>query len=107
MAKKAFEGLTESMFYILMAFLKSEMCGIDITNFVEDKTHGRVKIGPGTLYTILARYEEEDIIEQTSIDGRKRTYKITEKGLNLYKSELTRLRYCVLDGESEVFEWII
>ncbi|GAB6109876.1 PadR family transcriptional regulator [Fusibacter bizertensis] len=101
MAKKAFEGLTESMFYILMAFLKKEMCGIDITSFVESKTAGRVKIGPGTLYTILARYEEEGLIEEIAVDGRKRTYAITKKGIELYYTELSRLKSCVNDGESE------
>lgn len=101
MAKKAFEGLTESMFYILMAFLKKEMCGIEITSFVENKTDGRLKVGPGTLYTILARYEEEGLIEETAVEGRKRTYRITDRGVELYYAELERLRACVFDGESE------
>ena len=30
--------LTESMFYVLMSFLHREMCGIEITEFVEQKT---------------------------------------------------------------------
>lgn len=101
MAKKAFDGLTESMFYILMAFLKKEMCGIDVTSFVESKTGGRVKLGPGTLYTILSRYEEEGLIEETAVEGRKRTYRITSKGIDLYHAELERLKACVVDGESE------
>ena len=102
MAKKAFEGLTESMYYILMAFYKGEMCGTDITRYIENKTKGRVKIGPGTLYTILARFEEEKIIEETAIKGRKRIYRITEKGINLYKDELLRLKACILDSEEGV-----
>lgn len=101
LAKKALDGLTESMFYVLMAFLSKEMCGIDIAEFIEKKTKGRVKIGPGTLYTILARFEEENIIEETAVEGRKRTYKITDKGIELYKAELLRLKTCVIDGESE------
>ena len=44
-------ALTEPMFYVLMSFLRSEMCGIEITEFVARKTHGRVRLGPGTLYT--------------------------------------------------------
>jgi len=101
LAKKALDGLTESMFYVLMAFLRKEMCGIDIAEFIEKKTKDRVKIGPGTLYTILARFEEENIIEETAVEGRKRTYKITDKGIGLYKAELLRLKACVIDGESE------
>ncbi len=101
MAKKPFDGLTESMYYILMAFLKREMCGIDIVDFVETKTNGRVKIGPGTLYTILARFVEEKLIEETAVAGRKRTYKLTEKGRELYQTEFERLKSCVIDAESE------
>ncbi|WP_304508532.1 PadR family transcriptional regulator [Anaerotignum sp.] len=99
MAKKAFEGLTESMYYILMAFSKEEMCGMDVTQYIEDKTKGRVKIGPGTLYTILARFEEEKIIEETAVEGRKRIYRITERGVQMYEDELLRLKTCILDSE--------
>lgn len=44
-----------------MAFLRNEMCGTDVVEFIERKTDGRVKIGPGTLYTILARFQEENM----------------------------------------------
>lgn len=101
MAKKALEGLTESMFYVLMGFLRNEMCGTDLVDYIDEKTKGRVSLGPGTLYTILARFEEEKIIEETAVEGRKRTYKITDKGIQLYKTELARLKSCVQDGKSE------
>lgn len=101
MAKKAFEGLTESMYYVLMAFSQREMCGTDVAQFIDNRTKGRVKIGPGTLYTILARFEEEKIIEETVVEGRKRIYRITEKGVDMYQGELMRLRACILDSEVE------
>lgn len=104
MAKKALEGLTESMFYVLMGFLRNEMCGTDLVEFAYHKTKGRVNLGPGTLYTILARFEEEEIIKETAVEGRKRTYKITDKGIELYQTELARLKLCVLDGESEALK---
>ena len=99
MAKKAFEGLTESMFYILMAFGQGEMCGIEIAEYVATKTCDRVSIGPGTLYTILARFEEEGFIAQTAVSGRKRTYEITQKGRQVYNTELGRLKMCLKDAE--------
>ena len=43
MAKKALENLTESMFYILMAFSQGEKCGVDVTDFINQITDGRVK----------------------------------------------------------------
>ena len=93
--------LTEPMYYVLMAFLRREMCGTEITEFVDRKTKGRVHLGPGTLYTLLARFQDEGMISETSVDGRKRTYRLTDKGRAAFKEELTRLRACVDDGEEE------
>ena len=44
MAKRTLEILTESMFYVLMSFMGKEMCGIEIAEFVERKTKGRVRL---------------------------------------------------------------
>ena len=101
MAKKSLEVLTETMFYVLMAFQRQEMCGVDIVQFIGERTKRRVSIGPGTLYTILAKFEEEKLIEETAVDGRKRTYRITEKGRELYAEEVARLRACIADAEAE------
>ena len=49
MPKKSLENLTESMFYVLMAFRTGPLCGIEIVDFVEHQTKGRVKLGPATL----------------------------------------------------------
>lgn len=91
--------LTEPMFYVLMSFLRQEMCGIEITEFVSQKTGGRVVLGPGTLYTLLGKFQEENLIEETQVEGRKRTYRLTEKGREVYLAELERLKTCVRDGE--------
>lgn len=93
--------LTEPMFYVLMSFLSRDMCGIEITEFVERRTRGRVKLGPGTLYTLLAKFEDDKLIAQTEVEGRKRTYRLTGKGREVYREELERLRACVADGEEE------
>ena len=93
--------LTEPMYYVLMSFLRREMCGTEVTEFVDRKTKGRVRLGPGTLYTLLARFQDEGLIAETSVDGRKRTYKLTEKGKATFEEELARLRACVDDGLEE------
>ena len=36
-------------------------------------------MGPTTLYTILGKFEAEQYIQETAVEGRKRTYAITEK----------------------------
>ena len=93
--------LTEAMFYTLMALLKGYVCGTDVAGQVERRTGGLVKLGPGTLYTILARFlEEKLIVEVESTEGgRRRVYSITEKGRAVYRAELERLRRCLRDGE--------
>lgn len=101
MGKKSMEALTETMFYVLMSFLKRDLCGTEIADFVETKTKGRVRLGPGTLYTILARFEEEQFIREVSVLGRKRTYCLTDKGRARYADEVSRLRACITDVESE------
>ena len=99
MPKKSMDILTESMFYVLMALMHSPMCGIDIADFIETRTHGRVQMGPATLYTILGKFEKEKYIRETAVEGRKRTYEITGKGFEAYRDELKRLKQCVLDAE--------
>ena len=99
MPKKAMDSLTESMFYVLMAFHGGPMCGIDIAEEIERCTNGRLRIGPATLYTILGKFEKENYIEEISVEGRKRTYQITEIGRAAYREELARLRRCMEDAE--------
>ena len=93
--------LTEPMYYVLMSFLRRDMCGTEITEFVDRKTRGRVNLGPGTLYTLLARFLDEGFIQETEVDGRKRTYRITPKGRAVYQEEVDRLRSCLMDAEEE------
>ena len=99
MPKRSMDILTESMFYVLMALKTAPMCGIDIAAFIEQRSGGRLRIGPATLYTILGKFEKEKYIKETEVDGRKRTYRITSKGLEAYEEEITRLRACLRDAE--------
>ena len=101
MPKKAMEILTESMFYVLMALSKAPMCGIDAAAWITQRTHGRVSLGPATLYTVLGKFEKEGYIAETEVEGRKRTYRITSKGLTAYLAELERLRACIADADGK------
>ena len=98
MPKKSMEVLTESMFYVLMALKNQPMCGIDIAESIECHTIGRLRLGPATLYTILGKFEKEGYIEEVQVEGRKRTYSITERGLEAYREELKRLHCCIADA---------
>ena len=104
MPKVSMENLTETMFYVLMAFKKGEMCGIEIVDYLEHLTEGRIQMGPATLYTILAKFEKEKIIEEIKGEGRKRTYRITDKGENVYRAEIKRLQQCLEDAQKMMME---
>lgn len=99
MPRKSLVSLTETMFYVLMALNTGDMCGVDISEFISKRSGGRIRIGPATLYTILAKFETEKYIKETQVEGRKRTYRMTGKGFEAYRDELDRLRSCLRDAE--------
>ena len=98
MPKKPLESLTESMFYVLMAFSAAECCGAEVVQFVAARTGGALRLGPATLYTILAKFEEVGYLTETAVDGRRRTYAITAAGRAAYQAELKRLQRIVADA---------
>lgn len=98
MAREQFQNLTEPMYYILMSLL-NESCGVDIMASVNEISNGRVKVGPGTLYALLGKFEKENMIIETEVVGRKRSYIITDKGLDILKEEYERLITLVEDGK--------
>lgn len=98
MAREAFQTLTEPMYYILLA-LTEECCGVDIMNKVEKMSRGRIRVGPGTLYAMLARFEKNQFIRLTAEDGRRKSYVITDTGIEMLTKEYARLRTMVEDGE--------
>ena len=104
MAPHARGPLTKPMFYILMSLLKRPMCGTEIADFALSHTGGRVRLGPGTLYTLLGKFLDEAWIEQTEAEGRKRTYQLTDRGRSAYEAEVARLRACLADAEEEDFK---
>ena len=98
MAREHFQTLTEPMYYILLA-LTEECCGVDIMEKVKTISNGRVLVGPGTLYAMLARFEENGIVKMTTAEGRRKSYIITEIGREMLQREYDRLMVMVKDGE--------
>ena len=70
MAREQFQSLTEQMYYILLALLEPR-CGVDISKKAMEISQGRMEIGPGTLYTLLAKFEKEDMIKEVGTEGRR------------------------------------
>ena len=99
MAREKYKTLTEQMFYILLC-LQRECCGIDIMDRVTEMTGGRVVIGPGTLYTLLGDFVKQGFIRETAVEGRKRSYVITDTGNRLLQEEYVRLKQLVNDYDN-------
>lgn len=97
MAREQLKTLTEQMYYILLTLSEAQH-GYGIMQEVDKRTEGRVKIGAGTLYNLLSRFEEENIIVQLSEENRRKVYTLTDKGLNILKEEYERLKQLVSDG---------
>lgn len=104
MARQPLKSLTESMFYVLLALWRQERCGTEIAAYVRKLTEGRVTLGPGTLYAILGKFQEEELIKETWSQGRMRVYRVTESGRELFRRELENMRRCVDDGQREMGE---
>lgn len=105
MPRAKFHTLTEQMFYTLLC-LKDECCGMDILDRIPAMTDQRVRIGSGTLYTLLEQFLEAGIIRRTKVDGRKQSYILTKKGEEMLYREYQRicaqaLDYCRIFGERD------
>ena len=97
MARETFQTLSEPMYYILLA-LMTEQCGVDIMSRVEEISQRRITVGPGTVYALLDKFLANGMIRETKVDGRKRSYVITNLGKEFLRREFDRLKQMLSDG---------
>ena len=90
MPRVKFHTLMEQMFYTLLC-LTEECCGMDILDKVPDMTGQRVHVGSGTLYTLLEQFLEAGMIRETRVEGRRRSYILTDRGREMLRQEYERL----------------
>ena len=98
MPRERFKTLTEQMFYILLC-LRSECYGMDILDQVPAMTAGRVTVGSGTLYNLLEQFLAEGMIRETRVEGRRRSYILTPKGIEILETEYQRIKWQMNDFE--------
>ncbi|WP_050635828.1 PadR family transcriptional regulator [Candidatus Stoquefichus sp. SB1] len=106
MPRVQLKTLTEQMYYVLLA-LKKERYGVEISQYIEQLTHGRVVLGPGTLYAILSKFEDEKWIQEKKSEGRKRSYIITNIGRIMLEKEYQHLLEMIEDtkqSEDDIYE---
>lgn len=97
MARKKLDTLTEQMYYLLLA-LHQPGHGYAIIERVREMTGGRLQIGPGTLYTLLGRFENERLIRLERMEENRKIYGLTDAGRQVLAQEYERLRRQVADG---------
>ena len=89
--------MTEAMYYVLLALCKPNH-GYGLMQEIDRLSAGRMAMGPGTLYGLLRRLEQEGMITLLEDDGRRKSYVITETGKAALCSEYRRLKRLILDG---------
>ena len=83
---------THVEFHVLLALMGGPRHGYGIMQDVDSLTFGRVKIGPGTLYSIIKRFLRAGVIEECEPDAdRRRCYRLSRKGRRLATEEAERL----------------
>ena len=68
-----------------------EYYGMDILDRVPAMTDRKVNIGSGTLYTLLEQFLDAELIQETKVEGRRRSYILTDKGKEMLEKECLRL----------------
>lgn len=96
---KKYIPMTETTYYTLLAVIEARH-GYAIMQFVSGLTKERIKLGTGTLYTMVGRLTTDGLITIVENDSGKKTYQITELGLNLLEMETKRLQAQLENGTS-------
>jgi DNA-binding PadR family transcriptional regulator len=97
MPKRKLDPLPSAAFQILLSLAGGNLHGYGIMRQVEEQTGGRMRLGPGTLYSSIQTLLEEGLIEE--VDGPaeprdarpRRHYRLTSGGRKLARSEADRL----------------
>jgi len=96
MPKRKLDPLPFTAFQILLALAGEDLHGYGIMRQVAEQTNGRIRLGPGTLYSSIQTLLEEKLIEEVSPredaeTERRRYYRLTAAGRNLAITEANRL----------------
>ena len=93
-------ALTEATYYILLSLVRPRH-GYGIMQLTEEMSGGRVHLAAGTLYGALNALSAKGWIIQlpSDEDSRRKEYRLTEKGLQVLRVEVERLRELADNGE--------
>lgn len=94
--------LKANWFHILLCLVGQEQHGYGIMQEVLERTEGKVRLWPATLYGSLKKLIEEGLIAESEErpaahldDARRRYYKLTDRGSRVLELESARLEELV------------
>jgi DNA-binding PadR family transcriptional regulator len=94
--------LTPIVFQVLLALSDGDRHGYGIIGEVDERTDGLIVLRTGTLYTVLKRLLELDLVEDSDKrpapdedDERRRYYRLTAFGRTVMAAEARRLESVV------------
>src|SRR3954464_4293572 len=103
---KAFLPLSPPVFHVMVALADGGRHGYAIIKEVAERTGGAQRLGAGTLYAILKRLLDDDLIVEVqgalsgASDQRRRYYRLTPLGRRVAKAEVDRLERDVASARS-------
>lgn len=87
---------TRAEFHVLLALLDGPRHGYGLMQDVGRLSGGKLRLGPGTLYTAIKRLRASKLISETDADAdRRRCYKLTNKGRVVAEAEARRMHELV------------
>ncbi len=87
--------LTETTYYILLSLLEPAH-GYIMMQKVEQLSNQHVKIAAGTMYGAIENLLKQELIQSVkSTDKRRKTYVITEKGIEVLRLDCERMKHLV------------
>jgi DNA-binding PadR family transcriptional regulator len=91
-----FLPLTPAAFHVLLALADGPKHGYLILKEVEERTTGEVRLSTGTLYGLVKRFLDDELIVELPADNeRRRPYKLTALGRDVAAAEAQRLQRLV------------
>lgn len=95
------ELLTPAALHVLLSLVDGPRHGYGIQRDVAERTGGKLKLGPGTLYEAIHRMLESGWIAHAGRDTRRKNYRLTGEGRRQLKAELARLESLVSYARSK------
>jgi DNA-binding PadR family transcriptional regulator len=96
--------LSPATFYILLALADEDRHGYGIMQEVARQSEGKYKLGPGTFYDNLEKLIDHGVVKEVprksaNDDPRRRYYRMTGFGRNLFLAEVSRLDSVVREAK--------